>query len=530
MDCIAVGTGAIATTDGGAQWTVLGNPSGSTPLSGISCLSQTVCTVVGGPNIYDTVDGGSAWTTQVMPTGVASLVGVDCASMVNCVTTGSGTNLGGAIVTLLSPPAVASTTLSAGTIGVRYSASLQAAGGLAPYSWALVGGALPTGLRLETNGTVSGIPAIPGVYHGTFSVTDANGLSGGGAVTITIGPTSGPGYWEVASDGGIFTYGAAPFRGSTGGLHLNKPIVGMAATPDDRGYWLVASDGGIFAFGDAVFYGSTGNIHLNAPIVAMAATPDGAGYWLVASDGGIFAFGDAGFYGSTGGLRLDKPIVGMASTLDGGGYWLVASDGGIFAFGDAGFYGSTGGLPLNKPIVRNDRQPHRDRLLARCFGRRNLLVRRRLLFRIYGRQTAQCTHRGDGPYGGWKWVLDGRQRRRRVLLRRRCLRRIGWWPRTQQARRGNCRDPVGPPRRKPSRASITALGDAPRAHSDLQTKSSGGYRVLDRLRARRSDTPFLLNAGQAPVRERNSPRDDEQSDDHEAGGVDVEPPDERPEG
>jgi len=36
-----------------------------------------------------------------------------------------------------------------------------------------------------------------------------------------------------------------------GGQPLNKPIVGMAATPDGNGYWMVASDGGIFAFGDA---------------------------------------------------------------------------------------------------------------------------------------------------------------------------------------------------------------------------------------------------------------------------------------
>jgi protocatechuate 3,4-dioxygenase beta subunit len=162
----------------------------------------------------------------------------------------------------------------------------------------------------------------------------------------------GQGYWLVASDGGIFNYGpSANFYGSTGSIALNKPIVGMAATPDGGGYWLVASDGGIFAFGDAQFYGSTGSIRLNKPIVGMAATPDGGGYWLVASDGGIFAFGDAQFYGSTGSIRLNKPIVGMAATPDGGGYWLVASDGGIFAFGDAGFHGSTGSIALNKPIV-----------------------------------------------------------------------------------------------------------------------------------------------------------------------------------
>ena len=97
----------------------------------------------------------------------------------------------------------------------------------------------------------------------------------------------------------------------------------MAATPDGRGYWLVASDGGIFSYGDAAFYGSTGGIALNKPIVGMAATPDGRGYWLVASDGGIFTYGDAPFYGSTGGTALNQPIVGMAAAPDGRatGWW-----------------------------------------------------------------------------------------------------------------------------------------------------------------------------------------------------------------
>ncbi|HEV3263899.1 MAG TPA: IPT/TIG domain-containing protein [Acidimicrobiales bacterium] len=161
----------------------------------------------------------------------------------------------------------------------------------------------------------------------------------------------GQGYWLVASDGGIFTFGDAGFFGSTGAMTLNKPVVSMDFAPGGQGYWLVASDGGIFAFGNAKFFGSTGAQTLNKPIVAMVSTPDGGGYWLVASDGGVFAFGDAQFYGSTGGMTLNKPIVGMASTPDGGGYWLVASDGGIFSFGDAAFYGSTGGQTLNKPIV-----------------------------------------------------------------------------------------------------------------------------------------------------------------------------------
>ena len=157
------------------------------------------------------------------------------------------------------------------------------------------------------------------------------------------------GFWLVASDGGIFSYGDAGFHGSTGAIHLNQAIVGMAGTRTGRGYWLVASDGGIFCFGDAGFHGSTGAIHLNKAIVGMAATPTGRGYWLVASDGGIFCFGDAGFHGSTGAMRLNRAIVGMAATPTGRGYWLVASDGGVFCFGDAGFHGSAGGGGLPAP-------------------------------------------------------------------------------------------------------------------------------------------------------------------------------------
>jgi len=82
---------------------------------------------------------------------------------------------------------------------------------------------------------------------------------------------------------------------------LAQPIVALAPTPSGHGYWFVASDGGIFAYGDAPFLGSTGAITLNEPIVGMAATADGRGYWLVASDGGVFTFGDVPYLGSGGG-------------------------------------------------------------------------------------------------------------------------------------------------------------------------------------------------------------------------------------
>ncbi len=154
-----------------------------------------------------------------------------------------------------------------------------------------------------------------------------------------VPPQPPPGYWQVGSDGGVFTFGSAGFYGSTGSMKLNKPVVGMAETPDHRGYWLVASDGGVFAFGDAGFHGSTGSMTLNKPIVAMVPTLDGGGYWLIASDGGVFAFGDAPFYGSAGSDNLAYPVTAAAPSFLGGGYWLVDANGQVFNYGNAPFEG-----------------------------------------------------------------------------------------------------------------------------------------------------------------------------------------------
>ena len=64
--------------------------------------------------------------------------------------------------------------------------------------------------------------------------------------------------------------------GGLGGTRLEAPVVGIAAH-SRTGYWLVASDGGVFSFGTAPFTGSLGALRLNQPIVAMAGSPSGAG-------------------------------------------------------------------------------------------------------------------------------------------------------------------------------------------------------------------------------------------------------------
>jgi glucose/arabinose dehydrogenase len=167
---------------------------------------------------------------------------------------------------------------------------------------------------------------------------------GGG---ITIGVAGTPfGYWTTTTTGAVAAC-RLPNYGSMAGKHLNKPIVGIAQTASGRGYWLVASDGGIFSFGDAKYYGSTGSLRLRKPIVGMATTPTGKGYRLVAGDGGMFNFGDAKYFGSTGGVRPAPSVVAMASTPTGNGYWIASSTGGIFTFGDAKYYGSAPGSGIS---------------------------------------------------------------------------------------------------------------------------------------------------------------------------------------
>ena len=94
---------------------------------------------------------------------------------------------------------------------------------------------------------------------------------------------------------------------------LNQPVVGMAATPDGKGYWEVASDGGIFSFGDAALLRLDGRDSPQPAGGGHGRHPRRQGYWQVASDGGIFSFGDAAFYGSTVDITLAEPVVGMAA-------------------------------------------------------------------------------------------------------------------------------------------------------------------------------------------------------------------------
>jgi hypothetical protein len=387
--CTAVGSaGTMAGTTvtlveswDGTAWSIAPSPNtgagGVSELSSVSCPSGTSCTAVGdyftgtvSQTLVETWNG-SAWSVVVSPD--PSVTDADVLSSVSCPTTGTCTAVGHVVVHAVWQTLVESWNGSAWSIVASPGTSPDDFDSLVGISCATVtsctavgsstDGAVTSNLVVQWNGAnwylvplapvAGGLDAeLAGVSCvGPSACTAAGDTTGTASQTQVLSAPAPPGYWEVASDGGIFAYGSSAFLGSMGGKHLNRPIVGFAATPDGRGYWEVASDGGIFAFGDAGFFGSMGGKALTSPIIAITSTADGQGYWMAASDGGLFAFGDAGFFGSMGGKPLNRTIVGITSTLSGQGYWEVASDGGLFAFGDAGFYGSMGGKPLNAPIV-----------------------------------------------------------------------------------------------------------------------------------------------------------------------------------
>ena len=79
--------------------------------------------------------------------------------------------------------------LTTGTVGASYFANLFASGGVTPYRWTRVAGALPPGLSLQASpGRISGTPTAAGTFTFTLRVDDSGGQTRTGDFTITINP------------------------------------------------------------------------------------------------------------------------------------------------------------------------------------------------------------------------------------------------------------------------------------------------------------------------------------------------------
>jgi Putative Ig domain len=88
----------------------------------------------------------------------------------------------------LEAPTITTEALSSGTVGEFYCCgNLFASGGVQPYTWSVVAGALPAGLELpRRENTISGTPTTAGTFTFTVRVTDDLGAFSEKELSITI--------------------------------------------------------------------------------------------------------------------------------------------------------------------------------------------------------------------------------------------------------------------------------------------------------------------------------------------------------
>jgi subtilisin family serine protease len=93
----------------------------------------------------------------------------------------------------LPPPTITTSSLPDGTVGVAYSATLQASGGTPAYTWSLESGTLPAGVSLNAStGAITGTPTASGTSSFTAKVTDGATQSDTQALSISVAPAPVP--------------------------------------------------------------------------------------------------------------------------------------------------------------------------------------------------------------------------------------------------------------------------------------------------------------------------------------------------
>ena len=172
-------TGPVTLTVNPATATLtLGNP----PVATVQTPYTGTIPVTGGTAPYNctinsgTLPAGLTLGAHCAITGTPTSVG---SSTVNVTATDSatpthGTTTGNVTVTVQAlSPLTLTGSLPNAIVGVAYSQTLTAAGGLPPYTYAITAGALPAGLTLSTTGVISGTPTTAGASSFTVTATDS---------------------------------------------------------------------------------------------------------------------------------------------------------------------------------------------------------------------------------------------------------------------------------------------------------------------------------------------------------------------
>lgn len=187
------------------------------------------------------------------------------------------------------PVTVSPTTVPNGAAGAAYNQAITASGGTGPYTFAITAGALPAGLTLASDGTLSGTPTAGGSFNFTVTGTDSSAVPGPfsgsqaytltiAAPTVTVVPTTLPGAMlgtaynqSVTASGGTPSYTFAVTAGALpAGVSLSTSGA-LSGTPTAGGtfnFTITATDS---STGTGPFTGSRAySLTVAAPTIMIA--------------------------------------------------------------------------------------------------------------------------------------------------------------------------------------------------------------------------------------------------------------------
>jgi len=139
-------------------------------------------------------------------------------------------------------PSITTATLPNGTVGTAYSQTL-AATGTAPITWTISAGALPAGLTLNSNGTITGTPTSTGTSNFTVRAINSAGQNDR-VLTITINAPAAvaPSITTPALAGGTVGTAYSQTLAATGTAPITWSITGGGLPP---GLFIDSSSGAI---------------------------------------------------------------------------------------------------------------------------------------------------------------------------------------------------------------------------------------------------------------------------------------------
>ena len=139
--------------------------------------------------------------------------------------------------TLARPLTIASTTLPDAPVGLAYQGSLFASGGTPPYVWSIVSGALPAGLSLSPEGTISGTPTTLGQTRLEVRVADsAQAAAQSALATIAVNVVAAPPPTQQSRNWSGYIAGGGPFTAVSGTFNVPSLIPG--ARPSSTAEWV----------------------------------------------------------------------------------------------------------------------------------------------------------------------------------------------------------------------------------------------------------------------------------------------------